>query len=42
MSTATETAELDTVYRDGLTVTILETPDLGDRSYVVDDGTARW
>ncbi len=40
MSTATETAELDTVQRDGLTVTILETPDLGDRSYVVDDGTA--
>ena len=26
--------------RDGLTVTILETPDLGDRSYVVDDGTS--
>ncbi len=41
MSTATETAEpLDTVQRDGLTVTILETPDLGDRSYVVDDGTS--
>ncbi len=28
----------DTVERDGLTVTILQTPDLGDRSYVVDDG----
>ncbi len=40
MSTATETPELDTVRRDGLTVTVLETPDLGDRSYVVDDGTA--
>ena len=45
MSTATETTELDpagldTVQRDGLTVTILETPDLGDRSYVVDDGAA--
>ncbi len=40
MSTATETAELDTVQRDGLTVTILETPDLGDRSYVIDDGTS--
>ena len=25
--------------RDGLTVTIVETPSLGDRSYVVDDGT---
>jgi len=38
-STATETADLDTVERGGLTVTILDTPDLGDRSYVVDDGT---
>ena len=28
----------DTLTRDGLTVTIIETPDLGDRSYVVDDG----
>ena len=28
----------DTLQRDGLTVTILETPNLGDRSYVVDDG----
>ena len=26
--------------RDGLTVTVLETPTLGDRSYVVDDGTS--
>ena len=41
MSTATDIAELDTVQRDGLTVTILETPDLGDRSYVVDDGASR-
>ena len=39
MTTATKSAELETVQRDGLTVTILETPDLGDRSYVVDDGT---
>lgn len=38
-STAGDTANLDTVERGGLTVTILETPDLGDRSYVVDDGT---
>jgi hydroxyacylglutathione hydrolase len=30
----------DTFERDGLTVTILETPTLGDRSYVVDDGTS--
>ncbi len=30
----------DTLQRDGLTVTILETPNLGDRSYVVDDGTS--
>jgi hydroxyacylglutathione hydrolase len=29
----------DTLERDGLTVTILETPSLGDRSYVVDDGS---
>ena len=28
----------ETLRRDGLTVTILETPSLGDRSYVVDDG----
>jgi hydroxyacylglutathione hydrolase len=28
----------DTLTRDGLTVTIIETPDLGDRSYVVDNG----
>jgi len=28
----------DTLERDGLTVTIIETPTLGDRSYVVDDG----
>ena len=28
----------DTLKRDGLTVTIIETPTLGDRSYVVDDG----
>ena len=28
----------DTLERDGLTVTIIETPSLGDRSYVVDDG----
>jgi hydroxyacylglutathione hydrolase len=27
-----------TLERDGLTVTIIETPSLGDRSYVVDDG----
>lgn len=27
-----------TLERDGLTVTIIETPNLGDRSYVVDDG----
>ena len=25
--------------RDGLTVTVIETPSLGDRSYVIDDGT---
>ncbi|MCW2613708.1 MAG: blh, partial [Frankiales bacterium] len=30
----------DTLTRDGLTVTIIETPDLGDRSYVVDNGHA--
>lgn len=30
----------DTLERDGLTVTILETPNLGDRSYVVDNGTS--
>jgi hydroxyacylglutathione hydrolase len=30
----------NTFERDGLTVTILETPTLGDRSYVVDDGTS--
>lgn len=29
----------DTLRRDGLTVTIIETPTLGDRSYVVDDGS---
>lgn len=29
-----------TLQRDSLTVTILETPNLGDRSYVVDDGTS--
>ncbi|MEX2290234.1 MAG: rhodanese-like domain-containing protein [Mycobacteriales bacterium] len=29
-----------TLQRDGLTVTIVETPSLGDRSYVVDDGTS--
>ena len=29
----------ETVERDGLTVTVIETPDLGDRSYVVDDGS---
>ncbi len=29
-----------TLERDGLVVTIVETPTLGDRSYVVDDGTA--
>jgi glyoxylase-like metal-dependent hydrolase (beta-lactamase superfamily II) len=28
----------DTLERDGLTVTIIETPTLGDRSYVIDDG----
>ena len=28
----------ETLERDGLTVTIIETPTLGDRSYVVDDG----
>lgn len=28
----------DVLERDGLTVTIVETPSLGDRSYVVDDG----
>ena len=28
-----------TLQRDGLTVTVVETPSLGDRSYVVDDGT---
>lgn len=28
----------DALERDGLTVTIIETPSLGDRSYVVDDG----
>jgi hydroxyacylglutathione hydrolase len=28
----------DTLTRDGLTVTIIETSDLGDRSYVVDNG----
>jgi hydroxyacylglutathione hydrolase len=28
----------DILERDGLTVTILETPSLGDRSYVIDDG----
>ena len=28
----------ETLERDGLTVTIIETPSLGDRSYVVDDG----
>jgi hydroxyacylglutathione hydrolase len=32
--------EHDILERDGLTVTILETENLGDRSYVVDDGTA--
>ena len=31
--------ENSTLQRDGLTVTIVETPSLGDRSYVVDDGT---
>jgi hydroxyacylglutathione hydrolase len=30
----------DVLERDGLTVTVIETPTLGDRSYVVDDGTA--
>jgi len=29
----------ETIERDGLTVSIIETPNLGDRSYVVDDGT---
>ena len=29
-----------TLERDGITVTVLETPTLGDRSYVVDDGTS--
>ncbi len=28
----------DTIEKDGLTVTVVETPSLGDRSYVVDDG----
>ena len=28
----------DTLQKDGLTVTVIETPSLGDRSYVVDDG----
>jgi hydroxyacylglutathione hydrolase len=31
-------SENSTLERDGLTVTIIETPSLGDRSYVVDDG----
>ena len=31
-------SETSTLHRDGLTVTIVETPSLGDRSYVVDDG----
>jgi hydroxyacylglutathione hydrolase len=31
-------SENSTLERDGLTVTILETPSLGDRTYVVDDG----
>jgi hydroxyacylglutathione hydrolase len=30
----------DILTRDGLTVTVIETPDLGDRSYVVDNGHA--
>jgi len=29
----------DTIEKNGLTVTVIETPNLGDRSYVVDDGT---
>jgi hydroxyacylglutathione hydrolase len=33
-------SEHSTLQRDGLTVTIIETPSLGDRSYVVDDGTS--
>jgi hydroxyacylglutathione hydrolase len=33
-------SENSILQRDGLTVTIVETPSLGDRSYVVDDGTA--
>lgn len=33
-------SDTDTLVRDGLTVTIIETPTLGDRSYVVDDGTS--
>jgi hydroxyacylglutathione hydrolase len=33
-------AEHDVLERAGLTVTVIETPSLGDRSYVVDDGTA--
>ncbi len=31
-------SEHESLTRDGLTVTIVETPNLGDRSYVVDDG----
>ena len=33
-------ADNKTLERDGLTVTIIETASLGDRSYVVDDGTS--
>jgi hydroxyacylglutathione hydrolase len=36
--TAREATTSERFERDGLTVTIIETPALGDRSYVVDDG----
>ncbi|HWH29192.1 MAG TPA: MBL fold metallo-hydrolase [Mycobacteriales bacterium] len=32
-------SEHETLHRDGLTVTVVDTPSLGDRSYVVDDGS---